>query len=161
VDPILGSHARLLAVQSMLVNRALEGLSEDDIWRRPSERTNSIGWLLGHLAAARNNMLQALGGEAEPMPWAQRFARGAELADRAAYPATADIVGALKRVNQKLKARMEVATEAELAAECPMPNPSPDKTVRGVVAFLTFHDAYHVGPIAYVLTFLGCPGLVG
>jgi uncharacterized damage-inducible protein DinB len=161
MDPILASHAQLLAIQSTLVKRALDGLSDADVWRRPSERSNSVGWLLGHVTWARNGMLQALGGEAEPMPWGAAFARGAEAADGPARPATEEIVGALERVNRKLRARMDTVTEAELSARCPVPTPSPDPTVRGVVAFLTFHDAYHLGQIAYVLKYLGRPGLIG
>jgi uncharacterized damage-inducible protein DinB len=161
MDPVLASHAQLLAIQSTLINRALDGLTEHEMWQRPSERSNSIGWLLGHITWARNNMLRVLGGEPEPMPWDALFQRGAEITDRKAYPPVAEIVGTLKRVNEKMKTGMARATDAELGAICPVPTPSPDKTVRGVLAFLTFHDAYHVGQIAYALRQLGRPGLVG
>jgi hypothetical protein len=49
----------------------------------------------------------------------------------------------------------------ELSAPCPLPTPSLDKSVRGTVAFLAFHDGYHVGQISYALKILGRPGLVG
>jgi len=60
MDPVLASNAQLLAIQSTLVNRALQDLSEEDLWRRPNEHSNSIGWLLGHVTWARNGMLITL-----------------------------------------------------------------------------------------------------
>jgi uncharacterized damage-inducible protein DinB len=161
MDPVVASHAQLLAIQSTLVNRALDRLGEEEIWRRPSETTNSVGWLVGHMAWARNGMLKALGGDPEPMPWGRSFDRGAQTADRAAYPETGEIVDALKRVNAKLRTRMEEVGDADLSAPSAVPTPSPDKTVRGTVAFLAFHDGYHVGQIAYALKLLGKPSLVG
>ena len=161
MNPSIASQAHLLAVQSSLVNRALEHLTEEQIWTRPSDRLNSVGWLLGHLTWARNGMLSALGGEPEPLPWAATFARGAEHADRASYPATADILAGLKQINEKLKAQMAVVTDAHLDSPSAVRTPSPDKTVRGTVAFLVFHDAYHVGQVAMLVKWLGHPSLVG
>jgi uncharacterized damage-inducible protein DinB len=161
MDPVAASCSNLLAIQSTLVNRALDSLGEAQIWQRPGEHSNSIGWIVGHLTWARNALVQELGGEAEALPWGGVFERGAQVDDRAAYPATAEIVAGLKRVNQKLRAKMAEITEAELSAPSATPMPSPDKTVRGVMAFLTFHDGYHVGQIAYALKLLGKPGLVG
>lgn len=161
MDPILASHANLFAVNSFLVNKALDGLSDDQIWTRPGERSNSIGWILGHLTWARLGLLRMLGGENVQVPGGKIFERGVELADRSAYPATADIVAALKEINAKLKARMEVVDEATLAAPSPRDFPTPDKSIRGAAAFLCFHESYHVGQIAYIVKWLGKDGLVG
>ncbi len=161
MDPVLASNAQLLAIQSTLVNRALQDLSEEDLWRRPNEHSNSIGWLLGHVTWARNGMLITLTDQPVPMPWSGPFERGAQAADRSAYPATAEIVATLKTINEKLKAAMEVTTETRLSAPAPFATPSPDKTVRGVFAFLVFHEGYHIGQVGYILKLLGRPGLVG
>lgn len=161
MDPVLASHATLFAVNSFLVNKALGELTEEQIWTRPSERSNSVGWILGHLTWARLGILRMLGGENVPVPGGKIFERGAELGDRSAYPATADIVAALKTINEKLKVRMAEVDEATLAAQAPRDLPTPDKSVRGAVAFLCFHESYHVGQIAYVVKWLGKDGLVG
>jgi len=161
MDSVAASCSQLLAIQSTLVNRALASLDESEIWQRPGEQSNSIGWILGHMTWSRNAMLHLMGGDPEVMPWGSGFARGAESADRAAYPATDVIVSALKQVNRKLRERMETLTDADLSAQAAVPTPSPDRSVRGAIAFLTFHDGYHVGQIAYVMKMLGKPGLVG
>lgn len=161
MDPLVASHSQLLAIQSTLVSRALSALTEEETWTRPAGGVNSVGWLIGHITWARNGLLSCLGGEPETVPGAKLFERGAQLADRSAYPETTVLVETLKRVNEKLKARMESVTDAELAAASKVPTPSPDKTVRGTSAFLVFHDAYHVGQIGYAVKLLGKAGLVG
>lgn len=161
MDPVVASHAQLLAVNATLINRALATLTDDEIWMRPGERSNSIGWLLGHVAWSRAALLRIIGGEPVNLPGGEVFARGAQASDRSAYPATADTVSVLKTVNERLKARMATMDEATLSAPSPFEVPIADKSVRGAVAFLTFHDSYHVGQIAYVLKWLGKPGLVG
>jgi uncharacterized damage-inducible protein DinB len=161
MDPVVAAYGQLLAIQTMLVNRALAALSEEEIWRRPAAEANSVGWLLGHITTARNGMVTVLGGDPERAAWLTSFGRGAQVAERDAYPPTSDVVETLKRINAKLKARMEAATEEELGAPSPLKTPSPDPSVRGTVGFLIFHDGYHVGQIAYVMKLLGKPGLVG
>ena len=161
MDPVVVSHTQLLAIQSTLINRALSTLNEDEMWTHPAEGANSVGWLLGHLTWARNGLLACLGGEPEAVPGAKLFERGAQVADRSAYPETAAIVETMKKVNVKLKARMESITDAELSALSKVPTPSPDKSVRGASAFLVFHDAYHIGQVGYAMKLLGKAGLVG
>lgn len=161
MDPILASYSQLLAVNSVLVNRALDGLSDDDLWQRPGEHSNPIYWLVGHMAWSRNALLRLLGGDYAPIPDAKRFERGVEVAERAAFPPFAEVVTGFKAVNAALKARMAEATDAELSATCPRDFPIPDKTLRGAVAFLTFHDGYHTGQIAYLRKWLGKGQLVG
>lgn len=162
MDPVLASLSQLLAIQTTILNRAVASLTDEEAWRRPTEHTNSVGWMLGHITLYRNRLLAALGGEIEPtQAWEPLFQRGAQLADRAAYPATEQLVATLKRINEKVRARMEASTDAELSAPCPLPSPAPDKTVRGVVGFLVFHDGYHLGQVSYAVKILGKPGLVG
>lgn len=161
MDPILASYANLFAVNSFLVNKALDGLSDDQIWTRPSERSSSIGWILGHVTWSRLGLLRMLGGENVQVPGGKIFERGAQIADRAAYPATADLVAALKAINANLKARMETVDDAVLSATAPRDLPIPDKTVRGAVSFICFHESYHVGQMAYIVKWLGKDGLVG
>jgi uncharacterized damage-inducible protein DinB len=161
MDPHIASQSQLLAIQTSLVTRALSVLTEEETWTRPAESVNSVGWLIGHITWARNGLLACLGGEPESVPGAKLFERGAQLADRSAYPETGAILETMKTVNGKLKARMESITDAELAAPSTVPSPAPDKTVRGTTAFLVFHDAYHVGQIGYAVKLLGKAGLVG
>lgn len=161
MDPILASYSQLLALNSVLVGRSVDGLTDDELWQRPGDQSNPIYWLVGHMSWSRNALLRLLGGEFVKIPAAKLFERGVEVADRSAFPPFADVVAGLKAVNAALKARMEAATDAELSQASPRDFPVPDKTLRGAVAFLTFHDGYHTGQIAYVRKWLGKGQLVG
>lgn len=161
MDPIIASHSQLLAVNTFLVHKALDALTEEEIWRRPSDHTNSIGWMLGHMVWSRLGLTRMLGGENVQVPGGKIFDRGVQLGDRSAYPATQEIVAAYKAVNDQLKTRMETIADAELSAKAPRDFPIPDKSLRGAVAFMTFHDSYHVGQMALVVKWLGKAGLVG
>ena len=59
-----------------------------------------------------------------------------------------------------LRARFAQLTEADLAAPAPRSFPIEDKTMRGAVLFLTYHESYHAGQMAYVRKCLGYPGVV-
>jgi hypothetical protein len=161
MDPILASYSQLLAINSVLVARAVDGLSDEELWQHPGDHSNPIYWLVGHLSWSRNALLKLLGGEYVAIPGAKLFERGAELAERSEFPPFGDVVEGMKAVNAALKARMEAATDAELSRTSPRDFPLPDKTLRGAVAFLTFHDGYHTGQIAYVRKWLGKGRLVG
>lgn len=57
-------------------------------------------------------------------------------------------------------ARLEELTEAELSAPAPRSFAIPDRSVRGAITFLAYHEGYHIGQMAFLRKWLGFPGLV-
>jgi uncharacterized damage-inducible protein DinB len=70
------------------------------------------------------------------------------------------IVAAMKAALPKLSAKYAELSDAELAAEAPFKLPTPDPTLRGMIAFFAYHESYHLGQIAYVRKWIGGPGIV-
>jgi uncharacterized damage-inducible protein DinB len=64
-------------------------------------------------------------------------------------------------VNAKLYAALAALTDADLAKPSTRPFTPAVKTLADQIAFLTMHDTYHVGQLAYVRKALGLPGVVG
>ena len=62
---------------------------------------------------------------------------------------------------EQLMKRYEELTGEELSAKAPRDFPVPDKTIRGAINFLAYHEAYHVGQIAYIRKLLDKSSLVG
>jgi hypothetical protein len=60
-----------------------------------------------------------------------------------------------------LSKRLEEIGDAELSAKCPRDFPIADKTMRGAITFLAYHEGYHVGQMAYLRKLLGKGQLVG
>jgi len=65
----------------------------------------------------------------------------------------------------EVSARMTAALAAQnaemLERPSPVQLPAADGTLRGFIAFLSFHETYHVGQAAYLRKWLGFPGMVG
>ncbi len=60
--------AKTLEANDMLVQMALEGLTEEDLLKQPSPDCNPIGWLLWHQARTEDNILSRFSGK--PTVWA-------------------------------------------------------------------------------------------
>ena len=93
-------------------------------------------------------------------PWGEIFNRSAVRPPDEAYPDLAVIRSAWNEVTTGLTTRFEELTDAELVAPSPRPFPIPDRSMRGAIAFLAYHEGYHLGQMAYFRKWLGFPGLV-
>jgi uncharacterized damage-inducible protein DinB len=80
--------------------------------------------------------------------------------DEAELPDLDVVLGAWREVSTTLLERLRNATPEQLAASCPRSFPIEDKSVLGGLAFLTYHEGYHLGQLALMRRALGHPGLV-
>ena len=55
-----------------MVEKALEGLSSEELAKRPSDDCNSIGWLVWHMARAEDGLVSAVDGS--PQLWTKGWA---------------------------------------------------------------------------------------
>jgi uncharacterized damage-inducible protein DinB len=150
---------QLFGVTSFLYDKALDGLDQNALFARPAEVTNPIVWIAGHLAYSRTGIARILGARLD-LPWPDIFARGAKGAAPEAYPDIAEIRSAWTTASTALMKHLDELGEETLAAPSPRSFPIPDKTIRGAITFMTFHESYHVGQMAYIRKWLGFPGLV-
>jgi len=68
-----------------LALRALEGLTQEELWRAPTDRNNGLLWVAGHLVQTRAMILRLLGEPVET-GWGDLFERGAKVSDARNYP---------------------------------------------------------------------------
>ena len=64
-----------------LVRRALKGLTDEDLMKRPSDQDNPIGWLMWHKTRVEDCAFAAVAGEEQVWiagKWHERFDLGAE-----------------------------------------------------------------------------------
>jgi uncharacterized damage-inducible protein DinB len=94
-------------------------------------------------------------------PWLSVFARGAVLADQAQYPAVEEVRNAWAEVSVRLLDRLSNAPAELLAKTAPPGPPSFDGKLSGLIAFLAFHETYHVGQVSYLRKWLGYGQSVG
>ena len=120
------------------VTKAIAEVSSERWFDKPGDDSNHLMWVLGHLVWSRANVLKTVNENWE-MPSASLFNRGAALTDKRNYPSVEE-------------------TLSKPAAQGP---PSFGGKVSGVVAFLAFHETYHVGQVSYLKKWLGYGQTVG
>ena len=160
MDPTIVPVAQLYAMDTPLYAKALDGLDREALLRRPGGQANGLLWIAGHLAGARCGLARLLGATVR-FPWPRLFVRGAEAPGDDDLPEVAEIRRAWDEGSSAFLARLAEVGEAELEAPSSRPYPIEDKSVRGAIVFLAYHEAYHIGQMSLLRKWLGQPGLVG
>jgi uncharacterized damage-inducible protein DinB len=161
MDPIALSHAQVLEVNAALIARAVDGLSHEELLRHPGEHGNPMLWIAAHVVATRGGLLKMLGGAWDEPAWARDFVRGSARPAGAAYPPVSRVLATLTATGGALAAAIETVDESRWNAPSPRSFPFADTSLRGALAFLVFHETYHVGQLGYLRRWLGHAGLVG
>jgi uncharacterized damage-inducible protein DinB len=143
---------------SDLVTRAIEGIPSEHWMRRPGDASNNLIWVVGHLIWARGALLRTLGSEWS-RPWAKQFARGGKSDETLQYPAVEEMRNTWSESGLELATDLPKATPELLAK--PHDKPTFDGTLGGYVAFMAFHETYHVGQVSYLRKWLGHGQLIG
>lgn len=159
MDPVVGAFAQFLSLNEHLLVKAIDGLSDEELRHHPGSESNPMLWLAGHLAGARSMLARALGTGVD-VPWAHKFAQKSQPDENGDYPSGAEILATIKTLGNQLRERFAQMSDADLSGPSPRDFPIPDKTLRGMIAFVIYHESYHVGQIAYVKKWLGYPGVV-
>jgi uncharacterized damage-inducible protein DinB len=122
-----------------------QGLTHEDSLRQLPFRGNCLNWVLGHLAASRDDVLEALG---EPPMFGTRGARY----ERGSEPVAEQDVNILRleellewleRAQERIAVALNHVDEAALSRK--LASGGRDTTVGQRVFFLYFHETYHVG----------------
>ena len=160
MDPVLDQIASHLKLGDFLLKAALEKLSHEELHRRGGPQSNSLIWIAGHLALSRSRMLKLAGGEAD-FAWTDLFSRGSAVQDPTVYPELDKILQSWEKTSGLLLTALPKMTPEQLFAKSPQSLPGDDKSVRGALSFLVYHEAYHIGQMGYLRKMLGYESLVG
>jgi hypothetical protein len=143
-----------------LVKRATEGVLNEHWFLKPGDASNHLMWVAGHLIVSRAGVLKLLGTD-WAAPWSSLFGRGAKLTTPDQYPVVEEIRTAWDDVSGQLLASFATTPPDVLAKTAPERTPSFDGNVSGTIAFLAFHETYHVGQVSYLRKWLGYGQVVG
>lgn len=158
MDPLVAQSANLYQLGNHLFPRALEGLQTDQLFKTPGD-SNPMIWLAGHLTYCRCSLVNLIGFKRD-RPWEKLFGRYSKIAAPSDYPAIGEIQSIWDEVAGELPERFQELSDERLSAKAPYDFPTRDKSLRGAIAFMAFHEAYHVGQMAYLRKWLGYGGLI-
>jgi uncharacterized damage-inducible protein DinB len=152
----------LLAYQFSFSQRALgtnlDGISDEESRVRPATGGNSINWVVGHIVASRQGVLSLLGQE---RTWSREqsegYARGSsgDVPEGSLLP-LARLLADLNTTTQIITAALNALPDQAIAA----PSTNPEQTLGQRLAFLAFHESYHVGQIGLLRRLSGKPGAI-
>jgi uncharacterized damage-inducible protein DinB len=137
------SRRRLLEESLPRILRCLAELTDEEIWWRPNEETNSVGNLVLHLLGnVGQYILSGLGGAAD------RRERSKEFSERGPIP-RADLVGRLERTMAEAGRVIDGIDVAALLE--PRVVQGFDYDGLGILIHVVEHFSYHTGQIAYAV----------
>ena len=156
MTPALESVASCVATTNMLMPLILGDLTDELVRRRTRDGNGpSIAWEVGHLLDYRCQLIGLL-GTPKASPFSVAFATSSAT-DGADYPTVAEFRRHWKEIAADLQAALEGASEATVRAAVRQ-GPHAGRPVLDAVAFITFHEAYHVGAIGAIRKALGLAG---
>ena len=143
-----------------IVRKALDEVPPESWFLKPGDESNHLMWVAGHLVVHRAAALKYLGGDWDAS-WSSLFKRGEKLTVDEKYPSIEEIRNAWEIVSKKLFASLSNPPAERLSQPAPQGPPSFDGRISGQVAFLAFHETYHVGQVSYLRKWLGYGQSVG
>lgn len=124
------------------IRAAIEGLSEEDIWWRPNDASNSIGNLILHLAGnVRQWVVCGIGGAPDTRHREEEFSAGGGLSG-------AELLGHLEGVLGEADAVLDRLDPAELLERRTIQGMNP--TLLDALYHVVEHFSTHTGQILYL-----------
>jgi hypothetical protein len=136
------AHALVLALED--VDRALDGLTEDDFWAQPGGIT-PIGFHVVHMAGSTDRLMTYARGEA--LSEAQKAAAGAEKQLTTTRPAIASAVELWRGACDRAMDQMRSTSDTELAKPIAIGRAQLPSTVIGAIFHAAEHAARHAGQV--------------
>ncbi len=150
MQPVIG----ILELNAALFRRALEGVDQASGERRPNDHTNSLAFIACHALDARFYLMK-LAGHERTNPWQTLFDEATDISTMKEYPPLYEVLAEWDELHEATLACLAEMTIAELDAESSARFPTEDRSILGGIAFLAFHEAYHVGQMGLVRKYFG------
>lgn len=137
--------AEAFARNVTIIKRQTDGLTHEDSLLQPPFHGNCLNWVLGHIAASRDDVLDLLGEPPVLGDAGARYKRGSEplVAEEDGTLRLDALLDRLDRAQERIAAALARMDEAALARLLPFG--SRQMSVGQRVFFLYFHESYHVG----------------
>ena len=139
---------------TQLFIRSLNGIRQDQALLRPSEHSNPMLWVAGHLVQARTQLLRAFGPPRQ-LPWENLFATGSMIGEPAAYPSIGEVEAVWRSASAELIRRIEAVLPGRYDDPAPDWLVSRDGTLTGAINYAVYHEAYHIGQLGFIRKWLG------
>ncbi len=142
-------------LHTRLFNNALEGITDSEANDRKNEHVNHMKWIAGHLLNTRLSSLTKVTGGQPDDAYTAQFGRGNALVAGASYPSIDEIMTKWNDAAGGISNGFSHIPEEVLSSKSGAQVPIADDTVRGLMAFLISHEAYHIGQLSLLRKMAG------
>ena len=153
-NPSISAIINQLNLQSRLFKNVLADIKSGDTSKRVADTLNHVSWQAGHIVFARYNMAGLLGIK-DANPYGELYANFKPLDPAVKYPTIEDAKIKFDEITAKLMPALESVTDDQLAGPLPFKIPFDENNVRGMIAFISHHEAYHIGQLGVLRRSLG------
>lgn len=155
-----------LTVNSSFIDQALNGLSDDDLLKRPNDQCNPIGWLLWHQTRVEDAITSNVGNRPQVWVdggWHDKFGMQADPGNiglghsleqvMALKPTIEALQGYMAAVREKTLDVLTSLSADDLDRELPAPGGGTRK-VGDFLGILMLDNFHHSGQVCYVRGYL-------
>lgn len=145
-------------IGDFVLSRNLSGVTHEESLQAPQPAGNTMNWIVGHCARARNQALGLLG--AAPLYDDADFALyGAGTFNPEGALTLGELIHRFEALAPELAGALAGSSPERLAAPAPFsPTQNPAETVGTLLASIAFHEAYHLGQTGLSRRLLGKRG---
>jgi uncharacterized damage-inducible protein DinB len=136
-----------------VLRRNLDGISHEESLSTPRDGSNSLNWVLGHLVATRNLVLDLL-DQPSVLTKEQAVAYRGDGGDPSRFLGLEDLKAALERSQEAIHSGFQKLSSESMKARVY------GSTVGEMLAVLSFHEGYHGGQIGIIRRSLGHAGVI-
>ena len=134
-----------------LFNNALKDISENEANEKMEHKVNNIKWLAGHLVGTRM-LLRDLAGLKEDGRFTV-FGKGFD--PQIDHPTLHEIKSKWNEIALPLRVALNNLTDSHLETDGPSWLPVEEKNIKGFLAYIMHHEAYHLGQIGMLRRQIG------
>lgn len=146
-----------LELQTILFRRVLSEITDDEANKTQADNLIPVKWISGHIVNTRITLLSILTGKADDPVYSKLFGKGTSSVKNQSYPSIDEILGKWETVTNELIESIENCTDNFLMSKPPFQTSIPDNTMIGLIAFITMHEAQHMGQISVLRKLAGVP----
>lgn len=158
MEDLLTGLASILDLKTDLASNCLDGVDEESFVARLPGGGNSLAFLFAHVADARYYLVGILGAPLEN-PLESALADARSIDDLVAMPTRQETMAAWDAVSAHLAAVLAEVPASALSEPTGQSFPIGGGTLFEALAFLTHHDTYHIGQMAFLRRQLGLPAM--
>ena len=161
MNPRIAPFADLYKLDTKLVKKALDGVSDADLHKRINDSGTSLHWIAGHIVASRDYVGKVIDAGSVFKHNELFQGNGKDLNDPSAYPPIEEISKAFDSVSRKLIKRLGTLKEKDINKKTKDKWPQGGNTVLDGISFMAWHEGWHLGQMGYLRKRLGYKALAG